>query len=198
MQESARLRSCLGHTIAAYDREHPQRRKLERFIQRAFARHHCAMVHAFMPTLLAMEGERNRVCGVVGFRRAVTEPLFLERYLDVPIELALAERVGLSIPRSDIVEVGNLASSSCRAACQLVAALPRMLLADGNRWVVFTATEVVRGMLAKFRAPVIELARATRDRVDDGDEWGRYYNSDPRVIAGYLPDGIGTDIAVNE
>ena len=143
-----------------------------------------------MPTLLAMEGQRNRVCGVVGFRRAATEPLFLERYLDMPIELALGERAGFSVPRTEIVEVGNLASSSCRAACQLVAALPRVLLADGNRWIVFTATAAVRGMLAKFRAPVIELAAATRDRLDDGDEWGRYYDTDPRVIAGYLPDGV--------
>ncbi|HKS55412.1 MAG TPA: thermostable hemolysin [Steroidobacteraceae bacterium] len=190
MQESPRHRSCPGHTIAAYDREHPQRRRLERFIQRVFARHHGATVHAFMPTLLAMEGQRNRVCGVVGFRRAATEPLFLERYLDMPIELALGERAGFSVPRTEIVEVGNLASSSCRAACQLVAALPRVLLADGNRWIVFTATAAVRGMLAKFRAPVIELAAATRDRLDDGDEWGRYYDTDPRVIAGYLPDGV--------
>jgi hypothetical protein len=152
-------------------------------------------VHAFMPTLLALEGRRGRVCGVVGFRNAATEPLFLERYLDAPVELALAEHVGKPVIRSQIVEVGNLASLSCRAACHLVAALPRVLLADGNQWIVFTATAAVRGMLAKFRAPVIELARATRDRLDEGEEWGRYYDNDPRVVAGYLQHGIAPALA---
>jgi hypothetical protein len=38
---------------------------------------------------------------------------------------------------------------------------------------------------------MIELATASRDRMDNADEWGRYYESDPRVMAGYLPDGIG-------
>lgn len=148
-----------------------------------------------MPTLLALEGHSGRVCGVVGFRQAAAEPLFLERYLQRPVETALAEYAGEAVRRSEIVEVGNLASLSCRAACHLVAALPRVLLADGNRWIVFTATTAVRGMLARFRAPVIELARATRDRLDEGEEWGRYYDNDPRVVAGYLQDGIAPALA---
>lgn len=196
MQDSAHRRPCSDHTLATYHREHPERRRLERFIQRAFARHHGATVRAFMPTLLALEGRGGRVCGVVGFRKAAAEPLFLERYLDRPVELELAAHAGNSIARSDIVEVGNLASLSCQAACHLAAALPRILLADGNQWIVFTATAVVRGMLARFRAPVIELARATRDRLDDGDEWGRYYDNDPRVVAGYLRNGIAPAFAV--
>lgn len=198
MQEAVHPRSCLGHTLGTYAREHPRRRTLERFIQHAFARHHGASVNAFMPTLVALEGRRGRVCGVVGFRNARMEPLFLERYLDRPVELALAEHVGHPVARNHIVEVGNLASLSCRAACQLVAALPRILLADGNEWIVFTATATVRGMLARFRAPVIQLARATRDRMDEGDEWGRYYDNDPRVVAGYLRDGIESILQSNE
>ena len=148
-----------------------------------------------MPTLLALEGQRGRVCGVVGFRNAAAEPLFLERYLNQPVELVLAEHVGDTVERGQIVEVGNLASLSCRAACHLVAALPRILLAEGNQWIVFTATAAVRGMLARFHAPVIELARATRDRLEDGDDWGRYYDNDPRVIAGRLRDGVASALA---
>ena len=71
----------------------------------------------------------------------------------------------------------------------------RILLADGNQWIVFTATAAVRGMLARFHAPVIELARATRDRLEDGDDWGRYYDNDPRVIAGRLRDGVASAFA---
>jgi hypothetical protein len=62
------------------------------------------------------------------------------------------------------------------------------LLAQRLEWVVFTATRVVRGMLAAFDAPLVELAPAAEACVAGGiDEWGRYYTTDPRVCAGYLP-----------
>lgn len=144
-----------------------------------------------MPTLLALEGRGERVCGVVGFRNAGSEPLFLERYLTRPVEAELSERTGQQIERERIVEVGNLASLSCRAAFHLVAVLPRVLIERGNQWIVFTATSAVRGILEKFAAPMIELASASRECIDKPDEWGRYYENDPRVMAGYLPDGIG-------
>jgi hypothetical protein len=144
-----------------------------------------------MPTLLALEGRDERVCGVVGFRNAALQPLFLERYLALPIEAELRVRTGRTIDRESIVEVGNLASLSCRAAFHLAAALPRVLIDHGNRWIVFTATSTVRGILQKLSAPTIDLGCADRECVDQPDAWGRYYEHDPRVMAGYLPDGIG-------
>lgn len=160
-------------------------------MQQAFARRHGAYVRSFMPTLLALEGRGERVCGVVGFRNASAEPLFLERYLARPVDVELRERTGQLIERERIVEVGNLASLSCRAAFHLVAILPRVLIERGNQWIVFTATSAVRDILEKCSAPMIELANAGRECIDKPDEWGRYYENDPRVMAGYLPDGIG-------
>jgi hypothetical protein len=53
---------------------------------------------------------------------------------------------------------------------------------------VFTATSAVRGILQGLGAPLVELARAEASCVADGpDRWGRYYDTDPRVLAGYLP-----------
>jgi thermostable hemolysin len=144
-----------------------------------------------MPTLLALEGRGERVCGVVGFRTASAEPLFLEHYLARPIEAELSERTGQLIDRERIVEVGNLASLSCRAAFHLVAILPRVLIERGNQWIVFTATSAVRGILEKFSAPMIELASASRECIGEPGDWGQYYENDPRVMAGYLPDGLG-------
>ena len=54
-----------------------------------------------------------------------------------------------------------------------------------------TYRRAVRGILEKFSAPTIELASASSECIDRPDEWGRYYQNDPRVMAGYLPDGIG-------
>ena len=87
-----------------------------------------------------------------------------------------------------MVEVGNLAGTNCRAAMRMVAALPSYLLTRDYQWIVFTATSAVRGILQRFGAPLVELARADGSRVAGGeDRWGRYYENDPRVFAGYLP-----------
>lgn len=144
-----------------------------------------------MPTLLAFRNDANEVCSVAGFRCAADEPLFLERYLDEPIERAIAAAARIDVSRSQIVEVGNLAGVSCRSAMRLVLALPRMLLDRGQRWIVFTATDTVRQLLASYHAPLIDLAPAQAGRVQGtGDDWGRYYETDPRIMVGYLPDGL--------
>jgi hypothetical protein len=70
----------------------------------------------------------------------------------------------------------------------MVAQLPAFLLARDYRWIVFTATSTVRGILQGFGAPLVELARADVARVASSpDRWGRYYEKDPRVLAGFLP-----------
>lgn len=166
-------------------------------MRRAFALKHGARIRSFMPTLYALQGRNDRICGVAGVRSAAAEPLFLERYLARPIESALSRRVGERVPRGQIVEVGNLSSLSCRAAFHLVALLPRLLIDRGHLWVAFTATAAVRGILHRFNAPVIELGGATQDRVAQlGDDWGRYYECDPRVMAAWLPHGLSAEAPV--
>jgi hypothetical protein len=182
--------ACTRHAIVAYEAKDAHRARVEAFVQQAFADRHGACITSFMPTLLALEGRGGKVCGVVGFRNARADSLFLERYLAQPVQAELRERTGLAIEREQIVEVGNLASLSCRAAFHLVAVLPRVLIERGNQWIVFTATSVVRGILEKFNAPMIELASARRECVGNAEQWGHYYESDPRVMAGYLPDGL--------
>ena len=105
------------------------------------------------------------------------------------MEAAIATATGQPVRRHEVVEVGNLAGAICRAAMRMVAALPAYLMAREYRWIVFTATSAVRGILAGFGAPLVELARADAARVAQGpDRWGRYYERDPRVLAGYLPN----------
>jgi hypothetical protein len=178
-----------------------QRQELERFIRATFAASHGAQVSSFLPTLLALQ-DAGRIRSVAGFRPATHEALFLERYLDRPIEEVLAARMRAQRPdailsrqpivRSEIVEVGNLAGTHCRAAFRLVLALPQLLLSRGYRWIVFTGTRTVRGLLNAYGTPLIELGPAHGACVNGmADDWGRYYEADPRVMAGYLPEGVG-------
>ncbi len=141
----------------------PERDELERFVSAAFLRKH--------------------------LRGADGRALYLEQYLDQPVEAAIAAATGHSVERSHVVEVGNLAGANCRTAVRMVALLPGQLMAGGYRWIVFTATSAVREILLGFGAPLVELARAEGARIATGaDDWGRYYESDPRVFAGFLPD----------
>jgi hypothetical protein len=167
------------------------RPELEDVVRAAFAAQHGADLHHFMPNLLGVRRRTGRICGVVGFRGAEEEPLFLERYLDRPVEESIAAACGTPVDRRDVVEVGNLAGGHCRGTMKLVAELPHFLLERGRSWIVFTATDTLRSLLARFGAPLVELAPAREAAVaGTGDSWGRYYQRDPRVVVGYLPDGV--------
>lgn len=177
--------------LALARRGDPGRAELEAYVREAFARKHAADVRSFMPTLLAFRDAADVLCGVVGLRTASQDRLYLERYLDGPVEQAVAAATGQAVRREHVVEVGNLAGRNCRAAMRMVAQLPAYLLAQQYRWIVFTATSTVHGILAGLGAPLVELARADRTRVAGGaDDWGTYYEMDPRVFAGFLPDSL--------
>ncbi len=159
-------RRALGRTLRLVEARAgaPQRAELEAFVARAFERRHDARVQSFMPTLLSFRDASGALRGVIGLR------------------------TGRPVDRRQVVEVGNLAGANCRTAMRMVAALPAYLLAQEYEWIVFTATNAVRGILQGFRAPLAELARADASRVASApDHWGRYYDTDPRVLAGYLP-----------
>lgn len=163
------------------------RAELEAFVGQSFQRGHGATVTSFMPTLLSFRDAQGALRGVVGVRAADPEPLYLEQYLDRPVERTLEAVTGRPVLRRQVVEIGNLAGGNCRAAMRIVALLPAYLLARDYRWIVFTATSAVRGILQGFRAPLVELARADVQSVPGGERWGSYYDKDPRVLAGYLP-----------
>ncbi len=184
-----------GYRLLPVDRGGEQRVELESFIRETFARKHGAAVSAFMPRLLALRGSSNMLSGAIGCRGADEERLYLEQYLDQPIEVALGARLGAPVSRSVITEIGNLATVSCRAARRLVTLLPGYLMERRQEWAVFTATGMIREILESVGAPMLELAAADGNRVAGGrDQWGAYYRTDPRVMAIHVPSGL--DISV--
>jgi hypothetical protein len=183
-------RRALGRSLrlAEAGADAPERAELEAFVREGFSRKHAATVASFMPTLLSFRDGGGDLRGVIGLRGAVPSALYLEQYLQQPVEAAIAAATGQCVERRQVVEVGNLAGRNCRAAMRMVASLPDYLLSRDYRWIVFTATSAVRGILQGFGAPLVELAQAEASRVTSGpDQWGSYYQNDPRVLAGYLP-----------
>jgi hypothetical protein len=166
------------------------RADLESYVRDAFLRRHGAKVATFMPHLVALRDRGDRLCAVAGYRGADSARLYLEQYLAAPVEQTIAAAAGRPVERAAIVEVGNLAAVNCRAARHLAAKLPTLLLGAGYSWLVFTGTRVIRELLAGFDAPLLDLGPADPARLGEVlDQWGTYYDSEPRVLAGFLPHG---------
>ncbi len=168
-------------------RAHPRRLEVERTIRRRFRSTHGARVSRFLPHLLILEGHHGRVTGTAGYRIAADEELFVEVYVDAPIEVLLERRLGLRPPRASIVEVGNLTSVSSDGARELIRAIAFHLHRCDFQWAVFTATSMLLNTLRKLDLLPYGLAAADPARLGrEAREWGRYYHLSPQVVAGSL------------
>ena len=171
------------YRIIASGQGDAHRAEAEAFIRGRFLRSHGAHIATILPTLLLLFDPADQLAAVAGFRCAADEPLFLERYLPASIEQALEAQVTIRVSRDEILEVGNFAAVDSRRAKIFMSFLPACFLERSARWIVFTATASIRGMLASMGAHCLELATADGTRVEGGvDAWGRYYSNDPRVI----------------
>lgn len=180
---SCRLRLVPALTGAA-------RQEVETLIRQRFAeKHHARVVH-FMPCLLGLRGADGALLGAVGWRSAQEQPLFLERYLDVPIEQAIAARTGRTVARHEIVEVGNLAADGVGASRLLIMALTGLLLEHGFRWVAFTAIPTLVNSFHRLDLMPQSLGLADPARMgDELPDWGNYYDNKPEVMVGEIPLG---------
>ncbi|HEU4352885.1 MAG TPA: thermostable hemolysin [Burkholderiales bacterium] len=160
---------------------------LERFIAERFRKVHSANVSHFGTYLLGLRDARGIWRAAAGYTPAASGTLFLEQYLDAPVEEALSQAANQRVPRARIVEVGNLAAVPPGFARSFLPALGRYLIEREFAWVVFTATRQVRNLLHRLCFKSYALAPATRTRLPDGGAaWGTYYANDPTVMAGRL------------
>jgi len=172
-------------------RTHPQRRAFEDFIAARFARAYGARLTHFLPHLLGVKDGLGRWQAAAGYAAAGAQPLFLEQYLDQPVEQALAAAIGAPIARGSVVEVGNLAANNAGMARALIPQLARHLHRMGYRWVAFTATRALRNSFHRLGLKPVPIAAADPARLADGGaHWGSYYDQDPVVVAGKISLGL--------
>ncbi|MDH4109736.1 MAG: thermostable hemolysin [Gammaproteobacteria bacterium] len=172
------------------DRTSPARPEAEGAIRLAYGRHFGARVAAFMPYLASYRSALGR--GVLGYRPAVEEKLYLESYLELPIESLLERITGRPVDRGDIVEVGQFAVEDRGIVGPLFIDLAPFLRGHGYRWICFTATQKIRRLLERAGLQGLAIATAREDAVrEHSDRWGTYYDNDPLVIVGSLDDPAG-------
>ncbi len=164
---------------------------LEQFVCQRFELQHGARIRHFMPCLFGLENQIGQVLGAVGVRSGNSGPLFLERYLNEPIQTAIGSRLGNTEPgRGELVEVGNLAADSPGAARLLIVALTDLLVALGFRWVTFTGTPTLLNSFQRLGLTPIALGEADPARMgDELVDWGSYYDNRPLVMAGDIHGG---------
>jgi hypothetical protein len=168
------------------DAESPRRREVEAAISEVFARRFGARVTSFAPNLLLLE-RRGQVLAACGWRGAHTGALFLERYLDRPIDQEVARLTRQRVDRERIVEVGNLAGEKFGSSLHIIVSLSAHLSRLGYEWVVFTATRELVGIFSKLGLPLLALAKAHPSRLGaEAQAWGSYYDSEPIVVAGRI------------
>ena len=174
-------------TIELYSPLDKQRLEVQDYIAKQYKNIYQAEIQEFLPFLMSFQC-KNLVSAAVGFKSAGNNPLFVEQYLDAPVETAMSELVQQDIERKSIIEIGNLAATWKGTSQLVLAILPIILERAGYKWAVFTATSQVDKLLKKIQINMTTLCEADVNRVNNEDAiWGTYYNqSSPHVVFGSL------------
>ncbi|HEX6266192.1 MAG TPA: thermostable hemolysin [Burkholderiales bacterium] len=184
MPASARFAVLLPHIPG-------QRAALERFIAERFHSVHGARIHHFCAQLLGVRDALGRWQAGAGYTPAASGRLFLEQYLDQPVEALLAAAAGKAVARAQVAEVGNLAAVPGMGR-MLIPAIGRHLHRLGYRWVVFTATRELRNAFRRLHLQPLELAPALPARLPDGGAaWGSSYAHEPAIMGGRIASCLG-------
>jgi hypothetical protein len=167
--------------------EDKQRSEIEQFIKQGFFKSYQAKISVTMPHLFALcNGTYKAALGI----RSGKHDLFIEQYLSGTIEQqTLFEKN--SIDRKDIVEIGHLFSNTPRFTLPLFMITAVSLFYLNYKYLVFSGTEKVVNLIAKSGVNCSLICDAHVSKIQmSTDEWGRYYDTKPKVIAVSLLDVI--------
>jgi hypothetical protein len=180
-----RLHTAQPVTTTISTPDSPDRQELEYFIRSMFKRVHNAEIIHFMPKLMSVKDMNGNLLAACGLRHADQEQLFLETYLDAPVDMLLSQHHNTSIPRTAILEVGNLAVAEPAHVRSLLASISVYLHTTQSEWAVFTGISTLRNSLAKLNMSLLPLGEASISRIPEHERtaWGTYYNERPQVMA---------------
>lgn len=172
-------------TTSISEPDAPDRQELEQFIRAMFKRVHNAEINHFMPKLMSVRDANGNLLAVCGLRHADQGKLFLETYLDAPIETLLSQHNNINIARAAILEVGNLAVAEPASIRSLLASISLYLHSTHAEWAVFTGISALRNSLTKLNMSLQPLGEANIKRIPEHERaaWGTYYNERPQVMA---------------
>jgi len=171
--------------------QHPDFSQTQSFVHERFRLAYGADIQAFMPSFVRVKHADGRVRAVLGYRGANEGKLYLEHYLDDPIEVTLSRYLGHGVSRREIVELGNLAEVEPGDARMVIIGATAFFHRMGFRWVVFTGVTRLRNAFARLGLAPKQLIEVDESRLppDEREQWGSYYKGDPVVCFGSLQEG---------
>ncbi len=163
----------------------------ESFIRASYRASFQANPSQLLPHMLVSLDQQQRVDMALGMKPADEGPLFLEQYLDVPIENAITARMGYPVARHAIVEIGNLAVTRPGAIRNAIAHCTHWLFEEGYEWVAFTGTRTLRHSFARLGLAPVTLAPASPERLPAANRsrWGTYFDHQPELCIGHIAEG---------
>jgi hypothetical protein len=174
--------------LAEYRPGHPGRAEAEAFVRRVYAARFQAQIKAFAPVLVGLHDRDSVLVAAAGYRNAAAGPLFLERYLHLPVEQLLRHPNATPDDRQGIVEVGHLAAEKPGEGRRLILLLGPLLAQAGFDWVVSTLTQELRHLFVRLGVAPLALGCADPSLLgESAADWGRYYDHQPVVLAGQIP-----------
>ncbi len=169
----------------------PDRATVETMIRGVYADAFGAQPSQLAPMLLAAWDADRNCLAAAGIRLAAREPLFLEQYLDRPVEQAVASATAVPVARNTIVEIGNLAAARRGHAMLLFVILATSLQRAGHAWLACTATRRVRALLGRLGVTPLDLGAADAERLGEhAASWGDYYAGAPRTLVVALDEAL--------
>lgn len=170
----------------------PGRAEVEDHIAAIYRARYGADVRQFAPTLVSLRDDDGALLAAAGYRSAADGPLFLERYLDAPVEQRLAGAAPALPSRAHIVEVGHLAAARAGEGRRLVGLLGPHLAALGHQWVVSTLIEELRRLFLRLGITPLALGVADPALLGEAEaaRWGSYYDHRPLVLAGRIDQAL--------
>jgi len=169
-----------------------RRHDVEAFIYDRYWCTYQATLDSYSDCLLTLFSDDGRPLAAAGLR-GQSEGFFSERYLDEPIDLAASRAIGLSVERTAVLEIANLACANSHAVFPLMSCVLVHGRENGYSCGVFTATSRLRRIFRRLNLPLTYLGPASLHRVEDVGKWGTYYAADPKVCVLGDPAGGATD-----
>ncbi|GLX77102.1 hypothetical protein tinsulaeT_04420 [Thalassotalea insulae] len=167
-------------TVALVAQQDSARQSVEQFILQGYQKAFRACFSEFMPQLITLT--KGKHCAALGLRNA-QQPLFIEQYLAAPIE-TLTLFSSQQVARSQIVEIGNLYSNAKPLTLPLFLLTAVALFINEQRYMVFAGTEQVLSLIQSTGITPTVICPAKAEYIQNReDNWGRYYETNPNVVA---------------
>jgi len=168
---------------------HSERAQAEAFIRDVFSRKYGACVESFMPHLIRLcYDQTGEYYSVVGYKEAISGPLFVEQYMRQSVDCELSRCIGQTVGRDVIVEVGNLAEAGPGGGRDAIIALVSFLFGAGYQWGVVTAVPKLANGFRRLGLKYVDLGIADPSELSPEKRaaWGTYYDHKPMIRAADL------------